>query len=68
MDNNNQTKDNQLTTSDVSLIVASTASAIAVVVYSLKHVKNSSCFGGFFKCSQVVVVDEPESCKVVTEL
>lgn len=55
--------DSNLNTSEVSLIIGATASAIAVIVYSLKHVQKSSCCGGFFKCNQIVIDDpctEPE--------
>ena len=48
---------NNLDTSEVSLIIGATASAIAVIVYSLKHVQNSSCCAGFFKCNQIVIDD-----------
>jgi len=49
---------NKITPSEVALVLGSIASAIGVVIYSLKHVKNSSCCSGCFKCQQVVV-DEP---------
>ena len=46
--------------SEISLIVAAIASAVAAIVYSAKHIRSSTCFGGLFECNQVVV-DRP-SC------
>ena len=37
---------------DISLMLGGIAAAIATIIYSLKHVKQSSCL--CFKCSQVV--------------
>ena len=45
----------------VSLVIGGVAAAIASIVYSLKHVKHSSCCLGFVECDQKVVVEkEPE--------
>ena len=41
---------------DISLILGGVAAAFATIVYSLKHVKQSSCCG--FKCNQVVVDED----------
>ena len=42
---------------DISLILGGVAAAFATIVYSLKHVKNSSCL--CFKCTQEVGEDQP---------
>ena len=48
----------------VSLVIGGVAAAIASIVYSLKHVKHSSCCLGFVECDQKVVVEkEQESPK-----
>ena len=64
-----------LSPSEVALILGSVASAIAAIVYSMKHVKKSSCCSGCFKCQQVVVDEpcpelepEPEQIKTETQL
>ena len=41
---------------DISLILGGVAASFATIVYSLKHVKQSSCLG--FKCNQVVVDED----------
>ena len=45
----------------VSLVLAGVAAAIASVVYSLKHVKHSSCCLGLFECDQKVVIEKEET-------
>ena len=49
----NKTDSAVYSATDISLILGGIAAALATIIYSLKHVKNSSCLG--FKCSQVVV-------------
>ena len=41
-------------TQDITLIIASIAAAIASIIYSLKHVKKSSCWGS--SCVQQVEI------------
>ena len=53
----NKTDAELYSATDISLMLGGIAAAIATIVYSLKHVKQSSCL--CFKCSQVVV-DEIE--------
>ena len=50
----NQTLDEkkEYTTTDISMLIAGIAAAIVSIVYSLKHVKKSSCCG--LSCTQVV--------------
>ena len=50
---------------DAGMLIAGIASAIAAIVYSLKHVKKSNCCGGCIACEQeteteVDVVIPPE--------
>ena len=49
----NQTDSAIYSATDISLILGGIAAAFATIVYSLKHVKKSSCCGS--NCSQVVV-------------
>lgn len=44
----------------VSLVIGGVAAAIASIVYSLKHVKHSSCCLGFVECDQKVVVEKEQ--------
>tara|TARA_B110000285_G_scaffold115915_1_gene131327 strand:- start:1711 stop:2001 length:291 start_codon:yes stop_codon:yes gene_type:complete len=46
------------TPTDISIIIGGVAAAFATIVYSLKHIKKSSCLG--FNCEQVVVDDHPD--------
>jgi len=46
------------TPTDISLIIGGVAAAFATIVYSLKHIKKSSCLG--FNCEQVVVDEQPD--------
>lgn len=48
----------------VAIIIGATASAIAAIVYSAKHIKSSSCFGGLCKCKQVVSDDPCEGISI----
>ena len=47
----------------VSLVIGGVAAAIASIVYSLKHVKHSSCCLGLFVCDQKVVMEKEQSPK-----
>ena len=42
---------------DAGMLIAGIASAIAAIVYSLKHVRKSKCCGGFFSCEQETLTD-----------
>ena len=44
----------------VSLVIGGVAAAIASIVYSLKHVKHSSCCLGFVECDQKVLVEKEQ--------
>tara|TARA_R110000822_G_scaffold20158_1_gene64931 strand:- start:1598 stop:1798 length:201 start_codon:yes stop_codon:yes gene_type:complete len=46
------------TPSDVGMIVAAVAAAVASILYSAKHVKKSRCCG--MSCEQEVETDEDE--------
>ena len=56
----------------VSLVIGGVAAAIASIVYSLKHVKHSSCCLGFVECDQKVVVEKeqetPNSLITISEV
>ena len=54
MENNESDKMN---TTDVSMLIAGIAAALATIIYSLKHIKKSTCCGS--SCTQVVV-DAPQ--------
>tara|TARA_R110000765_G_scaffold252478_2_gene353743 strand:- start:715 stop:951 length:237 start_codon:yes stop_codon:yes gene_type:complete len=47
-----------MSATDVSMVVAGVAAALASIIYSLKHVKKSRCCGA--SCEQEVVEDEEE--------
>lgn len=49
---------------NVALIIGAIASAVAAIVYSAKHIKSSSCFGGLCKCKQVVSDDPCEGISI----
>jgi NAD(P)H-nitrite reductase large subunit len=59
----NQTIDEkkEYTTTDISMLIAGIAAAIVSIVYSLKHVKKSSCCGS----SCIQTVDEVEQVVVL---
>lgn len=44
----------------VSLVIGGVAAAIASIVYSLKHVKHSSCCLGFVECDQKVLIEKEQ--------
>tara|TARA_R110002126_G_C10359265_1_gene492409 strand:- start:227 stop:460 length:234 start_codon:yes stop_codon:yes gene_type:complete len=50
--------DDGMSATDVSMVVAGVAAALASIIYSLKHVKKSRCCGA--SCEQEVVEDEEE--------
>ena len=53
---------------DISLLIGGIAAAFAIIIYSCKHIKKSSCFG--FNCEQVVVddpCDEPHELNLVVD-
>ena len=50
-------------TSEVALIISAVAASIASVVYSMKHIKKSSCCGAF--CEQVIVEEESGKLKEI---
>lgn len=57
----NMTNTENISAEGVSLVIGGVAAAIASIVYSLKHVKHSSCCLGFVECDQKVVAEkEPE--------
>ena len=46
------------TPTDISIIIGGVAAAFATIVYSLKHIKKSSCLG--VNCEQVVVDEQQD--------
>jgi len=56
----NITNTENISAEGVSLVIGGVAAAIASIVYSLKHVKHSSCCLGFVECDQKVVVEQQE--------
>ena len=57
----NITNTENISAEGVSLVIGGVAAAIASIVYSLKHVKHSSCCLGFVECDQKVVVEKEET-------
>ena len=49
-----------LSATDISMVIAGTAAALASIIYSLKHIKKSKCCGGAFTCEQDTEGDEVE--------
>ena len=47
-----------MSATDVSMVIAGVAAALASIIYSLKHVKKSKCCGA--SCEQEVEDDEPD--------
>tara|TARA_R110000803_G_scaffold25_2_gene66 strand:+ start:2020 stop:2232 length:213 start_codon:yes stop_codon:yes gene_type:complete len=56
----NMTNTENISAEGVSLVIGGVAAAIASIVYSLKHVKHSSCCLGFVECDQKVVVEKEQ--------
>ena len=61
-----------MSATDVSMVIAGVAAALASIIYSLKHVKKSKCCGA--SCEQEVEDDDPaelekgSNYKNITEL
>ena len=53
-----------LSATDISMVIAGTAAALASIIYSLKHVKKSKCCGAVFTCEQDTECDEVEHTAV----
>ena len=57
----NMTNTENISAEGVSLVIGGVAAAIASIVYSLKHVKHSSCCLGLLECDQKVVLEKEET-------
>ena len=56
----NITNTENISAEGVSLVIGGVAAAIASIVYSLKHVKHSSCCLGFVECDQKVLIEKEQ--------
>jgi len=56
----NMTNTENISAEGVSLVIGGVAAAIASIVYSLKHVKHSSCCLGFVECDQKVLIEKEQ--------
>jgi len=62
-----ESESNLIEPENVALIIGATASAIAAIVYSAKHIKSSSCFGGLCKCKQEVCPEPLNSINIAEQ-
>ena len=53
MENNTNSNNSSINSSDIALVLAGISSLLVAVIYSLKHIRESTCCGS--KCTQVVL-------------
>ena len=53
MENNTNSNNSSINSSDIALILAGISSLVVAIIYSLKHIRESSCCGS--SCKQVMM-------------
>jgi hypothetical protein len=69
MENNTNSNESNINSTDIALILGGLSSLVVAIIYSLKHIRESSCCGS--SCKQVVLDghgDPVRSTKSIAEI